>query len=91
MEFCAHVAMAGNFGYEIDPSRFSQTELEQVASDNSIPFKAIKIESKEQAQSVPSPCTFQSKNETVKFHLDLSCKRYDLFLVNGFCAAYQSA
>ena len=29
MEFCAHVAMAGNFGYEIDPSRFSQTELEQ--------------------------------------------------------------
>ena len=65
--------------------------LEQVASDNSIPFKAIKIESKEQAQSVPSPCTFQSKNETVKFHLDLSCKRYDLFLVNGFCAAYQSA
>ena len=31
--------------------------LEQVASDNSIPFKAIKIESKEQAQSVPSPCT----------------------------------
>ena len=65
--------------------------LEQVASDNSIPFKAIKIESKEQAQSVPSPCTFQSKNETIKFHLDLSCKRYDLFLVNGFCAAYQSA
>lgn len=49
--------MAGNFGYEIDPSRFSQTELEQVASDNSIPFKSIKIESKEQAQSVPSPCT----------------------------------
>ena len=31
--------------------------LEQVASDNSIPFQAIKIESKEQAQSVPSPCT----------------------------------
>lgn len=29
MEFCAHVAMAGNFGYEIDLSRFSQTELEQ--------------------------------------------------------------
>ena len=25
--------------------------------NNGIPFKAIKIESKEQAQSVPSPCT----------------------------------
>ena len=31
--------------------------LEKTASDNGIPFKAIKIESKEQAQSVPSPCT----------------------------------
>lgn len=31
--------------------------LEQTARDNNIPFKAIKIESKEQAQSAPSPCT----------------------------------
>ena len=31
--------------------------LEKTASDNGILFKAIKIESKEQAQSVPSPCT----------------------------------
>ena len=31
--------------------------LEKTANDNCIPFKAIKVESKEQAQSVPSPCT----------------------------------
>ena len=31
--------------------------LEKVASDNNIPFKAIKIENKKQAQLVPSPCT----------------------------------
>ena len=31
--------------------------LEKTANDNGILFKAIKIESKEQAQSVPSPCT----------------------------------
>ena len=31
--------------------------LEKTASDHNIPFKAIKIESKEQAQSAPSPCT----------------------------------
>ena len=29
----------------------------QCAKDHNIPFKAIKIESKEQAQSAPSPCT----------------------------------
>lgn len=31
--------------------------LEQVAMDNNISFKPIRIETKEQAQSVPSPCT----------------------------------
>ena len=31
--------------------------LEKTASDHNIPFKAIRIESKEQAQEVPSPCT----------------------------------
>ena len=31
--------------------------VEQTAADNDIPFKAIRIETKEQAQAVPSPCT----------------------------------
>lgn len=31
--------------------------IEKTASENNIPFKAIHIESKEQAQLVPSPCT----------------------------------
>ena len=31
--------------------------LEQTASENHIPFKAIHIETKEQAQALPSPCT----------------------------------
>lgn len=31
--------------------------LEKTAQENSIPFKAIHVESKEQAQSAPSPCT----------------------------------
>lgn len=29
MEFCAHTAMAGNFGYELDLTKLSQTELNQ--------------------------------------------------------------
>lgn len=31
--------------------------IEKTAAENNIPFKAIHIETKEQAQSVPSPCT----------------------------------
>lgn len=31
--------------------------VERTATDNNIPFKAIRIETKEQAQAVPSPCT----------------------------------
>jgi len=31
--------------------------IEQAAADNHIPFKAIRIETKEQAQAAPSPCT----------------------------------
>lgn len=31
--------------------------LEKTAHDNNIPFTAIRIENKEQAQAVPSPCT----------------------------------
>lgn len=31
--------------------------VEQTAKENNIPFKAIKIETKEQAQAAPSPCT----------------------------------
>lgn len=31
--------------------------IEQTALDNKIPFKAIHIETKEQAQTAPSPCT----------------------------------
>ncbi len=31
--------------------------IEQLAAENNIPFKAIGIETKEQARSVPSPCT----------------------------------
>lgn len=31
--------------------------LQSVAAENSVPFKAIHIESKEQAQAAPSPCT----------------------------------
>ncbi len=31
--------------------------IEQTAAENNIPFKAIHIETKEMAQSVPSPCT----------------------------------
>ncbi|NLD18807.1 MAG: GNAT family N-acetyltransferase [Clostridiales bacterium] len=31
--------------------------VEKTAKDNNIPFKAIHIETKEQAQTVPSPCT----------------------------------
>ncbi|MEY8391932.1 YoaP domain-containing protein [Lachnospiraceae bacterium 45-W7] len=31
--------------------------VEQTASENNIPFKALRIETKEQAQAAPSPCT----------------------------------
>ena len=31
--------------------------LEQTSLENNIPFKAIRIETKEQAQAIPSPCT----------------------------------
>lgn len=31
--------------------------VEQTAKDNNIPFKAIKLETKEQAQNAPTPCT----------------------------------
>ncbi len=31
--------------------------IEQTAKENGIPFKAIRIETKEQAQAAPSPCT----------------------------------
>lgn len=31
--------------------------IEQVASEHNIPFKAIHIESREEAQKIPSPCT----------------------------------
>lgn len=41
--------------------------LEKTASDNGIPFKAIKVESKEQAQSVPSPCTSYALFKDGKF------------------------
>ena len=41
--------------------------LEKTASDNGILFKAIKVESKEQAQSVPSPCTSYALFKDGKF------------------------
>lgn len=31
--------------------------VEQTAAENNIPFKAVRIETKEQAQAAPSPCT----------------------------------
>lgn len=42
--------------------------LEQTAIENSIPFKAIRINSKEEAQNVPSPCTTYALFHNGKFY-----------------------
>lgn len=55
-----HIAESGYVLYYTNQCPFNGKYvpiIEKVAKDNNIPFKAIRIETKEQAQKVPSPCT----------------------------------